>query len=68
MVNAFLIIFILAKRLDNNLEANYYAQVQIDDCKRNLVLSEIPKIKRCGDILPQSFINQSDGIIVVLVK
>ena len=54
----------LGETVDNNLEANYYAQVQIDDCKRNLVLSEIPKIKRCGDILPQSFINQSDGIIV----
>ena len=54
----------LGETVDNNLEANYYAQVQIDDCKRNLVLSEIPKIKRCGDILPQSFINQNDGIIV----
>lgn len=54
----------LGETVNNNLEKTYYGHVEIDDTKRNLVLSEINKIKRCGDVDVKKIIRSKDGLII----
>lgn len=54
----------LGETVDNNLDKVCVGNVKIDDAKRNLVLSEISKIKRCGDVDVKAFINTNEGLIV----
>ena len=53
----------LGERVDNTYQCKKTYPVSIDEKKRNLVKSYIPKIKQYTEILPKNIINTNNGII-----
>ena len=54
----------LGETVDNNLDKEYFGNVEVDMTKRNLVLSEIEKIRRCGDVDVKKLVNSQAGLLV----